>query len=54
MRPPGCGDSTPETILISVDLPEPFSPTRQWTSPARTSMSTSRSACTPPKTLDMP
>ena len=28
------GASTPEMILISVDLPEPFSPTRQCTSPA--------------------
>ena len=34
MRPPGSGRCTPEMILISVDLPDPFSPTRQWTSPA--------------------
>ena len=34
MRPPGSGRCTPEMILIRVDLPEPFSPTRQCTSPA--------------------
>src|SRR3982074_1167821 len=54
IRPPGSGASTPEMILISVDLPEPFSPTRQCTSPASSVRSTSRSACTPPKRLDMP
>ena len=53
MRPPGSGCSTPEMILISVDLPEPFSPTRQWTSPARKDRSTSRSATTPPKRLEI-
>src|SRR2546423_13214636 len=52
--PPGSGDSTPEMILISVDLPEPFSPTRQCTSPTSSVRSTSRSACTPPKRFDMP
>src|SRR5256714_6241661 len=54
IRPPGSGDSTPEMILISVDLPEPFSPTRQCTSPTSSVRSTSRSACTPPKRFDMP
>src|SRR5438046_7411349 len=54
IRPPGSGDSTPEMILISVDLPEPFSPTRQCTSPTSSVRSTSRSACTPPKRFEMP
>src|SRR5258708_6471896 len=51
---PGSGQWTPETSLISVDLPDPFSPTRQWTSPAITSQSTPSSATTPPKRLDAP
>src|SRR5436309_1397878 len=34
-----------------VDLPEPFSPTRQCTSPAMTSQSTASRARTPPKCL---
>src|SRR6478609_3426050 len=54
IRPPGSGASTPEMILISVDLPDPFSPTRQCTSPTSSVRSTSRSACTPPKRFDMP
>src|SRR5258707_15588238 len=54
IRPPGSGDSTPEMILTRVDLPEPFSPTRQCTSPASSVRSTSRSACTPPKRFEMP
>src|SRR3979411_2474071 len=54
IRQPGSGGSTPEMILISVDLPEPFSPTRQCTSPTSSVRSTSRSACTPPKRFDMP
>src|SRR5471032_13164 len=54
MRPPGSGRVTPAMILISVDLPEPFSPTRQCTSPAPSEMSTSRKAWTPPKRLEMP
>ena len=41
-------------ILISVDLPAPFSPTSACTSPARTSNETSDSACTPGKDLLMP
>ena len=44
----------PEMILISVDLPEPFSPTRQCTSPACSVRSTLRSAWTPPKRFEMP
>src|SRR6185436_13061118 len=41
-------------ILTSVDLPEPFSPTRPCTSPARRSKSTSCSARTPGNDLWMP
>ena len=40
--------------LISVDLPQPFSPTRQCTSPRRTSQSIRSSASTPPKRLLTP
>src|SRR3954470_20636971 len=54
IRPPRSGASTPEMILIRVDFPEPFSPTRQCTSPASSVRSTSRSACTPPKRFEMP
>src|SRR3954447_4445891 len=46
--------SAPETILISVDLPAPFSPTIAWTSPARSSRSTPRSAWTPPYRFSTP
>jgi hypothetical protein len=41
---PLSGCSTPEMTLISVDLPEPFSPIRQWISPERTEKSTPFSA----------
>src|SRR6266566_2618988 len=44
-------DSAPVTILISVDFPAPFSPTSAWTSPARRSKDTPRSACTPANDL---
>src|SRR5512133_2190335 len=54
IRPPASGAWTPEMILTSVDLPDPFSPTRQCTSPTSSVRSTSRSACTPPKRFDMP
>ena len=37
---PLSGWRTPEMILMSVDLPEPFSPTRQWISPVRIEKST--------------
>src|SRR5881397_1259465 len=47
-RPPS-GRWTPARILTSVDLPAPFSPTRPCTSPARSSMWPSSSACTAPK-----
>src|SRR5262249_46399823 len=41
-------------IFISVLLPAPFSPTRPWISPGRSSKSTPRSASTPPKVLPIP
>src|SRR5947209_8296877 len=44
----------PATHLISVDLPAPLSPTSAITSPARTSKSTSSSACTDPKVFVIP
>ena len=46
---PLSGRSTPETTLMRVDFPLPFSPMRQWISPARTSKSTPLSAWTPTK-----
>src|ERR1700755_2812770 len=54
IKPPRSGSSTPEMILMRVDLPDPFSPTMQCTSPASSVRLTSRSACTPPKRLEMP
>src|SRR5512140_1724686 len=39
----------PARILISVDFPAPFSPTRAWISPASTWMETPSSARTPGK-----
>src|SRR5919201_6088157 len=44
----------PATHLIRVDLPAPLSPTSAITSPSRTSKSTSVSACTERKCLDIP
>ena len=41
---PASGAWKPARILISVDLPEPFSPRRPWTSPGSTLRSTPRSA----------
>jgi hypothetical protein len=51
---PVSGVSTPLMTLMSVDLPEPFSPTMQCTSPGRTSRVTWSSAATPPKRFDTP
>ena len=42
---------TPKMRLHSVDLPAPFSPSRQWISPAAMSSETSSSACRLPKRL---
>src|SRR5262249_56964564 len=44
----------PVMILIRVDLPAPFSPTRACISPARRSNDTPLSARTPPKLLLIP
>src|SRR4051794_6730003 len=46
--------AAPERILISVDLPAPFSPTRACTDPAMTVMSALRMARTAPYRLDTP
>src|SRR3954447_3763574 len=54
IRPPGSGWWTPATSLIRVDLPQPFSPTRQCTSPGSTSQSTRSRAVTPVKRLVTP
>src|SRR4051812_49924352 len=43
----------PATHFTSVDLPAPLSPTSAITSPARTSKSTSSSACTEPNVFVM-
>src|ERR671918_721986 len=44
---PSVGSTAPETHLMSVDLPAPFGPTRQCTSPGLTSKSTPARARTP-------
>src|SRR3954451_23505899 len=46
---PLSGAWTPARIFTSVDLPDPFSPTMQCTSPARSSNEQDRSACVAPK-----
>src|SRR5580704_9823866 len=51
---PVVGAMTPATVLIRVDFPHPFSPTRQWISPGLTSQSILFKARTPPKRLEMP
>ena len=48
---PESGACTPEMTLMSVDLPEPFSPARQWISPGDSSRSMPCSAWTPLKDL---
>src|SRR5471032_1619245 len=45
--------TAPVMILISVDLPAPFSPIRAWTSPARSSKETPFSAHNPEYDLVM-
>ena len=51
---PASGVSAPLMILISVDLPAPFSPTRPCTSPASRSNDTPFSAWTPANVLTIP
>src|SRR5260221_2296664 len=51
---PASAGCRPVTILTSVDLPAPFSPTRAWIVPGATSKATSRTASMPPKLLLMP
>ena len=51
---PLVGACAPVMILISVDLPAPFSPISAWTSPARRSNETPFRAWTPPKALLIP
>src|SRR3954469_17942511 len=50
-RRPSSGFWKPETILMSVDLPAPLSPSRPSTSPLRRCRLMSRSAVTGPKRL---
>ena len=50
---PVSGLYTPERILMSVDLPAPFSPTTARTSPANRDRLTSCSACTPGNVFEM-
>ena len=52
-RRPDRGRSTPVRTLIRVDLPAPFSPTRAWISPGRSSKSTPSRAWTPGNALSM-
>ena len=49
---PASGRYRPVMILISVDLPAPFSPTRAWISPGRRSSETPRSAWVEPKLFE--
>src|SRR5512146_282211 len=51
---PSSGARKPLAIPSSVDFPDPFSPTRACTSPARQSTLTLLSACTAPKAFDTP
>ena len=51
---PESGVTTPAMILISVDLPAPFSPRSAWTSPAATSRWTSSSTTASPYVLRTP
>src|SRR6476469_1251868 len=48
---PASGRCSPPMTRTTVDLPAPFSPARPWTSPARSSSDTPRSACTAAKDL---
>ena len=45
---PSSGATTPAIILMSVDLPAPFSPSTAWIAPGRTAILASFSAIAPP------
>src|SRR6218665_1170820 len=51
---PSSAGCAPEMILISVLLPQPFSPTRWWLRPGSMRRLPPRSACTPAKRLCTP
>src|SRR5699024_1649763 len=51
---PASSSCAPAITLVSVDLPDPFSPTRAWMVPRRTRKETSSSARTVPKVLVTP
>src|SRR3954465_10445612 len=51
---PSVGATTPDTHLISVDFPAPLGPSRQCTSPARTSKATPFRASTPGYCFEIP
>lgn len=51
---PRVGSTVPETRPTSVDLPEPFSPTRAWISPAGMRRVASARATTVPYSLRRP
>ena len=51
---PSSGTTVPLAMPSNVDLPEPFSPSTAWISPARTSSDTSSLACTGPYRLETP
>jgi hypothetical protein len=51
---PASGWYSPKITFISVDLPAPFSPSRQWTSPRRSVRSIASLASTPGKRLVTP
>jgi len=51
---PPSGDTVPERMPSSVDLPAPFSPTSAWTSPRSNSRDTSSRARVVPNNLPMP
>src|SRR5690242_11550921 len=51
---PSSGERKPLAIPSNVDFPDPFSPTRAWTSPARQSTLTVLSARTAPNAFDTP
>ena len=48
------GWTTPVMILMSVDLPAPFSPSRAWISPGMSASETSSSAWISPNRLETP